>query len=715
MIRHITILGLVLFLSNTFLAAQSKNFTITQAVLGQNSEFTPERLNGLAWRPSTKSYTYIQDKDLIEVDVQKGMLKVILTLDKFNENLKQMRIPEARSLRQLTWVDNTKLSYLTSNLYCEYDVERASIHNIINFDESAQNHDLDPTRKLLAYSVDNNLFVVSETSTPIAVTSDKNLGIVNGQSVHRNEFGIDKGTFWSPTGKRLAFYRMDQSMVTDYPLVNIDNRIAIADPIKYPMAGMKSHEVSVGVYNVETTNTVWLKTGEPNEQYLTNIAWSPDEQSIYIAVINREQNHMRFNQYSATTGEFVKTLFEEKHDKYVEPQNPMVFLKSKPDHFLWQSQRDGYNHVYLYKNDGTLVKQITKGEGMVTSIIGTDAREQFLYFMSTKQSPLESHLYRVDLKNGDERRLTLAAGTHRILLNTEAGFYIDTWSSTTIPNRVELYQQNGKFVKQLLAAKNPYNDYKMGSLEMVSLTANDGKISLYGRVIKPIEFDSTKKYPVIVYVYGGPHTQLVTNSWLGGARLWEYYMAQKGYVMFTIDNRGSSNRSLEFENAIHRNIGVNELADQLTGIQYLKGLSYVDTARIGVHGWSYGGFMTVSMMLKASETFKVGVAGGPVIDWSLYEVMYGERYMDTPEENPEGYSNSNLKNYVKNLKGKLLIVHGDIDATVVPQHSFGFLHECVKQGVQVDFFIYPRHEHNVRGRDRVHLMQKVTNYFDDYL
>lgn len=715
MIRHITILGLVLFLSNTFLAAQSKNFTITQAVLGQNSEFTPERLNGLAWRPSTKSYTYIQDKDLIEVDVQKGTLKVILTLDKFNENLKQMRIPEARSLRQLTWVDNTKLSYLTSNLYCEYDVERASIHNIINFDESAQNHDLDPTRKLLAYSVDNNLFVVSETSTPIAVTSDKNLGIVNGQSVHRNEFGIDKGTFWSPTGKRLAFYRMDQSMVTDYPLVNIDNRIAIADPIKYPMAGMKSHEVSVGVYNVETTNTVWLKTGEPNEQYLTNIAWSPDEQSIYIAVINREQNHMWLNQYSSITGEFVKTLFEEKHDKYVEPQNPMIFLKSKPDHFLWQSQRDGYNHVYLYKNDGTLVKQITKGEGMVTSIIGTDAREQFLYFMSTKQSPIECHLYRVDLKNGDERRLTLAAGTHRILLNTEAGFYIDTWSSTTIPNRVELYQQNGKFVKQLLAAKNPYNDYKMGSMEMVSLTANDGKTSLYGRVIKPIEFDSTKKYPVIVYVYGGPHTQLVTNSWLGGARLWEYYMAQKGYVMFTIDNRGSSNRSLEFENAIHRNIGVNELADQLTGIQYLKGLSYVDTARIGVHGWSYGGFMTVSMMLKASETFKVGVAGGPVIDWSLYEVMYGERYMDTPEENPEGYSNSNLKNYVKNLKGKLLIVHGDIDATVVPQHSFGFLHECVKQGVQVDFFIYPRHEHNVRGRDRVHLMQKVTNYFDDYL
>jgi dipeptidyl-peptidase-4 len=508
---------------------------------------------------------------------------------------------------------------------------------------------------------------------------------------------------------------MDESMVTDYPLVNIDERIAQADPVKYPMAGMKSHEVTVGVFSMETTNTVWLKTGEPKEQYLTNIAWSPDEQSIYIAVINREQNHMWFNQYSAITGEFIKTLFEEKHEKYVEPQNPMVFLKSKSDHFLWQSQRDGYNHVYLYKTDGTLVKQVTKGEGMVTEIIGIDAREQFMYFMSTKQSPLESHLYRVDLKTGDERRLTLAAGTHRVLLNTEAGFFIDIWSSTTVPSRVELYQQNGKFVKQLLAAKNPYNDYSMGSLDMVTLTANDGKTSLYGRVIKPTDFDSTKKYPVIVYVYGGPHTQLVKNSWLGGARLWEYFMAQKGYVMFTIDNRGSSNRSLEFENAIHRNIGVNELADQLTGIEYLKGLSYVDTARIGVHGWSYGGFMTVSMMLKVSKIFKVGVAGGPVIDWSLYEVMYGERYMDTPEENPEGYSNSNLKNYVKNLKGKLLIIHGDIDATVVPQHSFGFLHECVKQGVQVDFFMYPRHEHNVRGRDRVHLMQKVTNYFDDYL
>jgi dipeptidyl-peptidase-4 len=252
-------------------------------------------------------------------------------------------------------------------------------------------------------------------------------------------------------------------------------------------------------------------------------------------------------------------------------------------------------------------------------------------------------------------------------------------------------------------------------MSMVNLTADDGTTNLYGRLIKPTNYDPSKKYPVIVYVYGGPHTQLVTNSWLGGARLWEYYMAQKGYVMFTLDNRGSSNRGLEFENAIHRQLGVHELSDQLVGLNFLKSLPFVDSTRIGVHGWSYGGFMAISMMLKSDNRFKVGVAGGPVTDWSLYEVMYGERYMDAPEENPEGYSNANLKNYAKNLKGNLLLIHGDIDPTVVPQHSLNFIHECIKQGVQIDFFIYPRHEHNVRGRDRIHLMQKVTNYFDDYL
>jgi dipeptidyl-peptidase 4 len=424
---------------------------------------------------------------------------------------------------------------------------------------------------------------------------------------------------------------------------------------------------------------------------------------------------MWLNEYDASTGNLIRTLFEEKHEKYVEPLNPLFFLKKQPNFFIWQSRRDGFNHLYLYNNNGSLVKQLTSGMGEVTNFYGTDAKEQFVYFTSTKESPWENHLYRVEIKTGKEQRLTKESGTHRIFLNLQKELFIDSWSSTNIPHKIDLIKTNGTLVRNIHTAQNPLNEYSIGEMSMVKLTANDGMTDLYGRLIKPANFDSTKKYPVVVYVYGGPHTQLVTNSWLGGARLWEYYMAQKGYVMFTLDNRGSSNRGLEFENAIHRQLGVPEVSDQQTGLNFLKSLPFVDSTRIGVHGWSYGGFMTISMMLQSDNRLKVGVAGGPVTDWSLYEVMYGERYMDTPDENPEGYSNSNLKNYVKNLKGKLLIIHGDIDATVVPQHSFGFLHECVKQGVQVDFFMYPRHEHNVRGRDRVHLMQKVTNYFDDYL
>jgi dipeptidyl-peptidase-4 len=252
-------------------------------------------------------------------------------------------------------------------------------------------------------------------------------------------------------------------------------------------------------------------------------------------------------------------------------------------------------------------------------------------------------------------------------------------------------------------------------MSVFTIKAADDKTDLYCRLIKPLNFDPSKKYPAIVYVYGGPHAQLVEDSWLGGTSLWDFYMAQKGYVIFTVDNRGSSNRGLEFENIIHRNLGITEMEDQLKGIEYLKNLGYVDMDRIGVTGWSYGGFMTISLMTHYPEVFKVGVAGGPVIDWKYYEVMYGERYMDTPDENPDGYEKTSLLNYAKELKGRLLIIHGAIDNTVVWQHSLTFLEECIKNKILVDYFVYPRHEHNVSGIDRLHLMRKITQYFDDYL
>ena len=573
---------------------------------------------------------------------------------------------------------------------------------------------MSPDNSKLAYTVDNNLFLIYSNDEVKQITSDSNLGIVNGQSVHRNEFGISKGIFWSPKSNYIAYYRMDETMVTDYPLVDITQRIASVENIKYPMAGMKSHEVTLNVYNVASGQTIAIKTGEPKEQYLTNIAWSPDEKSIYIAVLNREQNHLKLNKYSATTGNFIATLFEEKDEQYVEPSKPIEFIGNDSTQFIWNSRRDGWNHIYLYKTDGTLLKQLTKGEWEVTSVVKNDVKSGVLYFTATKESPIESHLYALNTKKGDIVKLTSGEGTHYPRVSNDSKYFVDFYSSIAVPNKVDLYSTSGKIVKNIITASNPYNGYDVPLPELVNLKADDGT-TLYGRIVKPINFNPAKKYPVVVYVYGGPHSQLVTNSWMGGSRLWESYMANKGFILFTLDNRGTSNRGADFEQAIHRNLGTIEVSDQLVGLKFLKSLSYVDSERIGVHGWSYGGFMTISMMLKASDEFKVGVAGGPVTDWKFYEIMYGERYMDMPDENPDGYKNADLKNYVKNLKGNLLIIQDDMDKTVVMQHSLTLIHEFIKNGVQVDFFVYPQHDHNVMGKDRVHLIDKIIKYFEEKL
>jgi dipeptidyl-peptidase 4 len=311
--------------------------------------------------------------------------------------------------------------------------------------------------------------------------------------------------------------------------------------------------------------------------------------------------------------------------------------------------------------------------------------------------------------------LSQGSGTHSAKLSPNGNYIIDTYSSQVTPRKIwVINNKDGKVAQTLLTSKNPVADYALGEVTIFPIKADDGT-DLYTRMITPPNFDKNKKYPVVVYVYGGPHLQLVTNSWLGGANLWMQLMAQKGYIVFTLDPRGTSGRGLEFEQETFRQLGTVEIADQLRGVEYLKSLPYVDADRMGIHGWSFGGFMTTSMMLKSPDTFKVGVAGGPVIDWNYYEIMYTERYMDSPEQNPEGYKNANLLNYVKNLKGKLLMIHGTVDDVVVWQHSLAFIKKAVDEGILLDYFVYPGHPHNVIGKDRVHLMRKVTQYLDDNL
>ena len=607
-------------------------------------------------------------------------------------------------------------------------------------------NDWNSVSKATAYVEDNQLFIVDGEGKKHQLTTDGSRDIVYGQSVHRNEFGIDKGTFWSPDGQRLAFYRMDQSMVTDYPQVNIYPREATYEPDKYPMAGMNAHVVTVGVYDINTNKTVYLKTpngsvsgdsvADTRPVYFTNIAWNPDGKTVYMFELNRDQNDCRLVSYDATTGDRLAELYRETSDKYVEPLHPIQFLPWDSDKFVMQSQRDGYNHLYIYNKVGKLIRQLTSGPWVVLNVLGFNEKQKSIIFESNLYHPLHRQIYSVNVNNGKMTQLTVDDGVHHGELSASGTFLLDRHSAPTQPRNISVIDVSTSKLKAsgnhnsqlsivnsqlsivncpLLKASDPWADYQQPIFECGSIKAADGNTNLYYRMVKPYDFDPAKKYPTVVYVYGGPHAHNVEASWHWASRSWETYMAQKGYILFILDNRGSENRGRDFEQATFRQLGQVEMQDQMQGVDYLRTLPYVDTDRLGVHGWSFGGFMTISLMLNYPDVFKVGVAGGPVIDWKWYEVMYGERYMDTPQQNPEGYEKSSLINKAGNLKGRLQIITGYNDNTVVPQHCLSFLDACIKAGTQPDFFAYPGEEHNMRGHASVHLHERITQYFEDYL
>lgn len=559
--------------------------------------------------------------------------------------------------------------------------------------------------------------------------------VVYGKSVHRNEFGISGGMFWSPDQQKLAFYRMDESMVQSYPLVQTDDREATVRWSKYPMAGMTSHQVTLGVWNSTNGQTLYLQTNQkPNdseqraslndpEHYLTCVTWRPDGKEIFIAELNRKQNYLELNAYDAATGNYLHTIFTESSDKYVEPENSLYFLPGSNDQFIWQSRRDGFRHLYLYDLSKTLDQsnplQLTHGEWEVVELKGADPKNpKNIYFMATKEDPRERHLYRLTQGFKAIERITTEPGVHNVKISKDYTQVYDVYSNPTTPRVCQLIDLKSKKAKRevLYTAADPYEGYAKPEIETGTLKSSDGKTDLYYRLVKPVGMDNAqKKYPVIVYLYNGPHAQLVTEGYLHGLPGWDYYMAQQGFVVFTIDGRGSANRGLAFEQAIWHHLGEAEAADQLKGVEYLKSLPYVDAERIGIYGWSYGGFMATYMKLNFPETFKVGVCGGPVLDWSRYEVMYGERYMGTPQDNPEGYEKNCLIQQAGKLQGKLLVIHDDQDDTVVPQMSVQFLKNSVQAGTYPDFMLYANHPHNVRGKDRVHLLTRIAQYFIDNL
>ncbi len=575
--------------------------------------------------------------------------------------------------------------------------------------------------RALAHVKDDNLFVIDATGKTTQLTTDGSRDIVYGQSVHRNEFGIEGGLFWNPQGTRLAFYRMDQSMVTDYPLVDVPELddttryIAAPAPEKYPMAGQTSHKVTVGVYDLATGKTVYLEAGDPTDRYFTNVCWNPEGTIVYMQEVNRDQNDCHLVSYDAITGKRIAELYHETHDKYVEPQTPIVFLPWDDSQFIMQSQRDGYNHLYIFK-DGKLNRQLTSGKWVVMEVLGFDKGNHNVIIAANAESPIQRNIYRVNIDNGIMTRIDEGGkGWHNAMLSDNGKWLIDNYQEPDVPRNIALVNTATGKALRYFTAPDPWQGYSVPEYRCGSIKAADGITPLYYRMVMPVDFDPTKKYPTVVYVYGGPHAHNVDARWHYCSRSWETYMAQRGYLLFILDNRGSENRGRDFEQATFRHLGQEEMKDQMCGVDFLKSLPYVDADRLGVHGWSFGGFMTISLMTNYPDVFKVGVAGGPVIDWKWYEVMYGERYMDTPQDNPEGYAQTSLLAKAQDLKGRLQIIIGLNDPTVVPQHAYSFLKACIAAGTQPDFYVYPGQGHNMMGHQSVHLHERITRYFDDYL
>lgn len=738
--------------ASTITAQEKKAYTLEDVIPGGSNYFnlTPKNMSGLQWWGDVCVRTEVEE--ILSVNTKSGKTSTLVTLKEINDALQQNETTKGfKPLRTLTsaslpYAGRKEVVFRHNHHMIGYDFATKQITLCLNLNERAANFDFCKENSSVAYTVGNDLYVSApqKGNKPInpilAICPNENgyasgPSIVYGQSVHRNEFGIMKGTFWSPKGNYLAFYRMDQTMVTDYPQVNTSTRIATLEPDKYPMAGMTSHKVTVGVYDMRSEKTVYLQAGDPTDRYFTNISWAPDEKTVYVIELNRDQNHAQLVSYDAASGKKLEVLYEEKHPKYVEPQHPLIFLPWDQSKFIYQSQRDGFNHLYLMDtqtkmygdtqqgkdgestyNEYRKTTPLTEGNWLVQDVLGFNTDKKEIIIGSTEISPLQTNIFSLNVKNGKRTLIGAEDGMHRAQLSASGTYVIDNFTSASVPRIVSILPTNGKKGVELFTATDPMIEgYKLPEITIGTIKAADGETDLYYRLIKPVDFDPNKKYPAIIYVYGGPHAQMIHNTRFYDARGWDLYMAQQGYVMLTVDSRGSDNRGIKFENCTFRQLGTEEMKDQVEGAKFLQSLPYVDGNKIGVHGWSFGGFMTTNLMLTYPDLFKVGVAGGPVIDWQFYEVMYGERYMDTPQANPEGYKEANLRNKAGNLKGRLQIIIGGTDPTCVPQHSYTFLRACIEAGTHPDFFVYPEDGHNMMGRDRVHLHEHITRYFNDFL
>ncbi len=716
-------------------AAQRKALTV-ERIYGPGPSLSGSLTQGLQWSPDGKLLSYTQRSgqgreaktDIWALDVASGERRVLLDSEKIQALAPAAAEPagtgsQATGLGRLTpqrfqWSpkDDALLFVAQGNLYW-FDLKTQAGKRLTSSKDAAEDPKISPDGKKVSFVRSYNLWVVDlATGKETQLTSDGKEELLNGKLdwVYPEELDIRTGYWWSPDSSQIAFLQMDEKSVTRYPIVNFLTYTGESELERYPKAGDANPVVRVGVISAKGGAPRWMDTGAEKDIYLPRVNWLPDAKQLLIQRMNRAQNKLELILTEAASGKGQTILTEEDKDWINVHDNLYFFADAK--RFLWSSERDGFRRLYLYDLSGKLLKQLTSGEWEVTSLVRVDEKKGVVYFNGAEKTLLENHLYRVALEGGAPIRLTKEDGSHGINMSPDAAYYVDTWSTAMAPPRQDLFRADGTRAQVINENKvAELAEYTLSPMAFLKVRGADGT-ELNASMIKPPDFDASKKYPVLVYLYAGPHAQSVRNAWSGSNFLWHQMMAQKGYIIFTVDNKSASGRGHVSEVIIHRKFGETELADQLAGVAYLKSLPYVDGARIGIWGWSYGGYMTCYAMLNGGEAYKVGFAGAPVTDWRQYDTIYTERYMGLPKDNPQGYKQSSPVTHAAKLKGKLLIAHGTGDDNVHYANTVQLMEEFIKAGKYPEVFFYPGRGHGISDPTaRLHLFRKVTQFFLDNL
>ncbi len=592
-----------------------------------------------------------------------------------------------------------------------YDTQTKTLKQITNTNEPQAIIKFSPDGKFISFVRNNNLFVYEiSTGTFKQLTFDGSETILNGlfDWVYEEEFSIIDGYEWSPNSKFIAFWRLDQSNVPVFKLIDYDPTYLKVIDQRYPYAGYPNSTVKIGIANIQTGEIKYIDLGDA-DIYIPRVNWTNDPDILSYQKLNRLQNKLELIFHNIKTGE-ERVILTEESRTWVDVHDHLIFLKDGK-RFIWASERDGWLHIYLYGTDGKLINQVTKGEFEIEEICFVDEKSEKIYYTSTEVSPLERHLYMIDFKGRNKKQLTTEKGWHNPDFSPTGKFYIDNYSTITQSPKWKLYNKDGKFIRTLV--DNPDDilvGYDKGEVTFEVVETSDG-VKLNAWMIKPANFDSTKKYPVLFYVYGGPGSQTVRNAYLGNY-LWYQYIAQNGYIIFSVDGRGTGARGKAFREVIYKNLGYYESKDQAEAAMYLvKKYKFVDSSRIGIWGWSYGGYMSSLTLFKFGNIFKLAVAVAPVTTWRLYDTIYTERYMQTPQMNPEGYEESSVLKYVDALKGKYLVIHGTTDDNVHWQNTIQLVDKLQKAGKQFSTLFYPNKDHSIAGVDtRYHLFTLITNF-----